>query len=52
MIRGLVENQDEKYIITFDFLRHLGLKETTELPDYEKLNSDENLQKILDTEDK
>ena len=52
MIRGLVDNQDEKYIITFDFLRHLGLRETTELPDFEKLNSDQNLQKILEAEDK
>jgi segregation and condensation protein B len=53
MIRGLVEcNTDKKngvvqYSITFDFLKHLGLSSVRELPDYDKLNQDENLQKLL-----
>lgn len=51
MIRGLVEMKDEKYTITFDFLRYLGLKSVEELPDYEKLNSDENLQKLLEKQE-
>lgn len=48
MIRGLVEMKDERYIVTFDFLRYLGLKSVSELPEYEKLNSDENPQKLLE----
>ncbi len=57
MIRGLVETEGGKtddpsapalYRVTFDFLRYLGLGGTAELPDYEHLRSDENLQKLLD----
>ena len=53
LIRGLVEQkQDTKkmqmiYNITFDFLKFLGLSEQSELPDYDKLNSSESLDKIL-----
>jgi len=47
MIRGLVEMKDERYSITLDFIRYLGVKSVKELPDFEKLNSDENLQKLL-----
>ena len=53
MIRGLVESVTDKklgtvtYNITFDFLKHLGLSSQKELPDFAKLNSDENLQKLL-----
>jgi len=52
MMRGLVEEIEDKqrgilYNITFDFLKFLDIKEVTELPDYEKLNKDENLQKLL-----
>lgn len=53
MIRGLVEESAEKgeirFNITMDFLRHLGLRSASELPDYEKLNSNESLQKFLET---
>ncbi len=52
MIRGLAETFEERgearYQITMDFLRHLGLRSVRELPDYEKLNSNENLQKFLE----
>ncbi|MFA6428685.1 MAG: SMC-Scp complex subunit ScpB [Candidatus Buchananbacteria bacterium] len=54
MIRGLVENVTDKklgtvlYNVTFDFLKHLGLASIKELPDYEKLNSDDNLKKLLE----
>jgi segregation and condensation protein B len=57
MIRGLVETEGGKtddptapatYRVTFDFLRYLGLRKMSELPDYEDLRSDENLQKLLD----
>ena len=52
MIRGLVEEVEDRvkgvlYNITFEFLKFLGIKEVTDLPDYDKLNNDENLQKLL-----
>ncbi|MFH1367272.1 MAG: SMC-Scp complex subunit ScpB [Patescibacteria group bacterium] len=53
MIKGLIESFEDKekmthyYQVTFDFLKFLGLSEVKELPDYEKLNQDENLQKLL-----
>ncbi|HTK60167.1 MAG TPA: SMC-Scp complex subunit ScpB [Candidatus Baltobacteraceae bacterium] len=59
MIRGLVETEGGKaddptapalYRATFDFLRYLGLRETAELPDYEHLRSDENLQKLIESQ--
>jgi len=50
LIRGLVEAKGDggqKYNITFDFLRFLGVKSVVELPDYEKLSRDPNLEKFL-----
>lgn len=53
MIRGLIEeiedkkNMVQKYQITFDFLKHLGISEPAQLPDYDKLNSQEALEKLL-----
>ena len=53
LMRGLVEGKEDKkkmqtvYNITFDFLKFLGLNEQSELPDYEKLNSSESLEKIV-----
>jgi len=53
LIRGLIEGKENKknmqmvYNITFDFLKFLGLNQQSELPDYEKLNSSESLEKIL-----
>ncbi len=54
LIRGFVETRDDKdslattYSITMDFLRHLGIDSVSDLPDFEKLNSDDNLNKLLD----
>lgn len=54
LMRGLVESTEDKkkmevyYQVSFEFLRHLGIHELRELPDYEKLNSAENLKKILE----
>jgi segregation and condensation protein B len=54
LIRGLVEARVDKksgesyYVITFDFLRFLGLNETKELPDYEKLSKDDTIDRILE----
>jgi len=53
LIRGLIEEKEDKknmtttYEISFDFMQHLGIKEAKELPDFDKLNSDENLLKFL-----
>jgi len=53
LIRGLISSRQDKpkaaplYEVTHDFLRYLGLRQTAELPDYEKLNSSENLTKLL-----
>lgn len=54
LIRGLVEAKEDKkqnltrYQITHDFLKHLGLSGVKELPDYEKLNHNNNLEKLLE----
>ncbi|MFH0819602.1 MAG: SMC-Scp complex subunit ScpB [bacterium] len=40
-------NSETYYNLTFDFLRYLGLSETSDLPDYEKLRNNENLEKLL-----
>ncbi|MBD3360143.1 MAG: SMC-Scp complex subunit ScpB [Candidatus Buchananbacteria bacterium] len=56
MIRGLVDEIDDKkdmvkkYQIAFDFMQHLGITESEQLPEYEKLNSNESLQKLLNNE--
>lgn len=53
LIRGLIEEMPDpvamvtRYQVTFDFLHYLGLRETRELPDFEKLNTNENLASIL-----
>jgi len=53
LIRGLVEAEYNKeraatlYSSTVDFLKFLGLNSVSELPDFEKLNSDDNLNKLL-----
>lgn len=54
LMRGLIESKEDKkrmqttYNISFDFLGFLGISDSKELPDFEKLNSAENLQKILE----
>ncbi|MFA4871919.1 MAG: SMC-Scp complex subunit ScpB [Patescibacteria group bacterium] len=53
LMRGLVESKEDKsrgntfYLITFDFLKYLGLGKIEDLPDYEKLNRNNNLDKLL-----
>lgn len=53
LMRGLIEAQEDKkkcityYSITFDFLKHLGLGRVEDLPDFEKLNRNNNLEKLL-----
>lgn len=54
LIKGLVEAREDQekmatvYTITFDLLKFLGINRVEELPDFEKLNSDENLKKLLE----
>lgn len=47
LLRGLIEEKKEKeessYVVTFDFLRYLGVSDVRELPDYERLAKEENL---------
>lgn len=53
LIRGLIDAIEDKtalttrYQVTFDFLHYLGIREARELPDFDKLNSDENLERLL-----
>lgn len=56
MLRGLVEAYLDKklmttvYQVTLEFVRHLGLTDVRELPDYERLSSHEAIQSILERE--
>lgn len=53
LIKGLIEIRDDKvratnvYQITIDFLKYLGISDVSQLPDYEKLNRNNNLDKLL-----
>jgi segregation and condensation protein B len=53
MLRGLVEEKiDNKkketyYSLTLDFLKHLGISEANQLPDYESLKHNENIEQFL-----
>lgn len=53
MIKGLVEAEEDKehmqtvYKITFDFVHYLGIRNVSELPDYDKLSHHETLEKVL-----
>jgi len=58
LLRGLIESKFDKkknenyYTITFDFIRFMGLNDIKELPDYERLNQDDTIDKMLDQSDK
>lgn len=53
MLRGLVEEKEDArlgqptYAVTFDFIRHLGLKSVNDLPEYESLRGHENVVDVL-----
>ena len=53
LMRGLIEGREDKtkgttlYNITMDFLKFLGLGRVEDLPDFEKLNRNNNLDKLL-----
>lgn len=54
MIRGLVEEQKDSekgefsYMVTPEFIQWLGIASVTDLPSYENLHNDEQLQAILE----
>lgn len=55
MMRGYVETLgsekgESMYVLSFDFLRHLGVQNTEELPDYALLHNDEKLAQMLASE--
>lgn len=49
LLRGLIERQDVdairgySYMVSFDFLKHLGLERTEDLPEFDILSRDERL---------
>lgn len=53
LLRGLIKEEVNEaraqnvYSVTFDFLRFLGISETKDLPDYEKLHSHDLLERLL-----
>jgi segregation and condensation protein B len=52
-LRGLIEEKEDTrlgqpvYAVTFDFIRHLGLKSVEELPKYDELRGHENVVDML-----
>ena len=54
LIRGLVEEKinkekmETRYSVSLEFLKFLGVTGTDQLPDFQKLNSADRLQKILE----
>lgn len=51
MIKGLIEeinnNGEKQYQVTMDFIKHLGLSDITELPDYAKFHQHEFIESIM-----
>lgn len=53
LLRGLVETkpgeteEDLFYTVTFDFIRYLGINDISELPNYDKLSSEEAITNLL-----
>jgi len=53
LLRGLIEEKFDKqknenyYIVSLDFIRFLGLRQVSELPDYERLSADPTLAQVL-----
>lgn len=53
MMRGLVKENDDqtallpKYEVTADYLRHLGLNNLSDLPDYENLHAHQHITTVL-----
>jgi segregation and condensation protein B len=53
LLRGLIESkpgdkEENYYTVTMDFIRFLGVNDIKELPDFEKLRSDQTLDQVLE----
>jgi len=54
LLRGMIEAKFDKkknetyYTVTFDFIRHLGIGGINELPDYERLNKDDTIDRVIE----
>lgn len=57
LVRGLITSREDRermttiYEISFDFLRHLGIREVTELPEYIRFKKDDRLEQFLHPQD-
>ncbi|MCX6796150.1 MAG: SMC-Scp complex subunit ScpB [Candidatus Falkowbacteria bacterium] len=56
LLRNLVEAKSDKkgatyYNVTFDFIRFLGINNISELPDYQRLNKLDTIDKVLAAQD-
>lgn len=48
MMRGLVEQvTGQRFQVSFEFMKHLGLNNLSELPDYDNLSKHETLEELL-----
>ena len=53
-MRGLIEEREDSthlqpmYIVSVDFLRHLGLASLRELPEYDEFHGSERIDKMLE----
>ena len=58
LLRGLIESKFDKkkneyyYNVSFDFIRFIGLNDIKELPEYERLNKDDTIDKMLEQSEK
>ena len=53
LIKGLIVEEDKDkqiYNVSLDFIRHLGINDLKELPDYERLNQEVPLSSLIDEE--
>jgi len=54
MLRGLVEMREDVrlgqpvYAVTMDFLKHMGMKDVSSLPDFEELHAHAGVERMLD----
>lgn len=52
-MRGLIQEKEDKktmvslYSVTFEFMHHLGITDVKELPDFDELNNNEQLQSLI-----
>lgn len=55
LVRGLIEEKEDPekimpvYSLSFEALRHLGVDNVNQLPDYENLHKHDNIERILET---